>query len=93
MLHPGFERMDVPRDIAAGVTGVATGLLGGAVPIIGAVGGVIMQLVAPGHQELAKYEYITEGVVDGSVALLAYAIFTAAPARPQVAPCRGCTQK
>lgn len=74
-MHPGFGKMDVPRLISAGTTGVATGLLGSSVPIIGLVGGLIVQLVEQEHQGLRKVEYITEGVVDGSIALIGRNLF------------------
>jgi len=67
--------MDVPRNISAAVTGVAAGLLGGAVPIVGITGGIVLQLVAKDTPSLRRYEYPIEGVVDGSVALIARALF------------------
>ena len=69
-IHKG----DLAQNVAAAVTGVTTGLLGGAVPIVGAAGGLVLQLVKPAA--LSPYENVVDGVVDGSVALLARALFS-----------------
>jgi len=74
--------MDIPRNISAAVTGVATGLLGNAVPVVGLTGGIVLQLVARDTPSLRRYEYPIEGVVDGSAALVAKALFTSIQARP-----------
>ena len=63
------------RNVSAGLTGVATGLLGGFIPIIGLAGGVVIQLLEPSVPALRRVEHVNEGVVDGSVALLAHGIF------------------
>jgi len=67
--------MDVPRNISAAVTGVAAGLLGSAVPIVGITGGIVLQLIERDTPSLRRYEYVIEGVVDGSAALIARALF------------------
>ena len=67
--------MDIPRNVAAGATGVAAGLLGNAVPLVGITGGIVLQLVEKNTPSLRRYEYPIEGVVDGSVALIARALF------------------
>ncbi len=66
--------MDIPRNAASGATGVATGLLGNAVPLVGVTGGVILQLVERDVPNVKRFEYWTEGVVDGSIALIARAL-------------------
>lgn len=77
-MHLFDPTMDMPRNISAGVTGVATGLLGGIVPVLGAVGGIVAQLLENDVPTLKRGQYITEGVLDGSVALLARAIVISA---------------
>jgi len=69
-----YWSMDIPRNVASGATGVATGLLGNAVPLVGLTGGVILQLVEKDSPSVKRFEYWTEGVVDGSVALIARAL-------------------
>ncbi len=66
---------DGVRVVSAGVTGVATGLLGGVLPVIGLTGGLILQILAPTNPQLARFEHVTEGVVDGSAALIGLALF------------------
>ena len=65
---------DPPRNITAAVTGVATGLIGTVIPIIGLAGGLVIQLIENDHPQLKQGQYITEGVVDGSAALVAQAL-------------------
>lgn len=64
------------RDLSAAGTGLATALLGGAVPLIGAGGGIVLQVLEPTTPALHRFEHVTEGVVDGSVALLVKGLFS-----------------
>jgi hypothetical protein len=66
---------DGVRIISAATTGVATGLLGGVVPVVGLTGGLLLQLLAPTNPQLQRFERVTEGVVDGSAALIGLALF------------------
>jgi len=60
---------------AAALTGVATSLAGTAVPVIGLVGGLVVQaLVEPTQPAFRRYEEWTQGITDGSAALVAFAI-------------------
>ncbi len=74
MVFDPIHKGDLAQNVAAGVTGVATGLLGGAVPIVGAAVGLTLELVRPAA--MMPYENALDGVVDGSVALIARALFS-----------------
>ena len=67
---------DMPRNVTAAVAGVATGLLGNVAPVVGFAGGLVAQLIEDQNPGLKRVQYITEGVVDGSAALLARALFS-----------------
>lgn len=67
---PYHETGKLHRDLSAAGTGVATALLGGAIPLIGAAGGIVLQILEPTTPALRPFEHVTEGVVDGSLALI-----------------------
>jgi len=62
------------RTVYAVGTGVATGLLGTTVPIIGASVGVILQLIEYTGAPIPRHRNIVDGIVDGSLAILAFQI-------------------
>lgn len=91
-------RPGLVRPAGAGGIGVATGLLGAWVPIVGLVAAIAVEAIKPAWYgrrlalESGSLERVTEGIADGSAALLGQAISrnvltrnTAAHARPLMA--------
>lgn len=63
-----------PRNVSAGLTGVGATLIGPELPLVGVIVGVFFQLVGKRFTGDGAYEHIIDGMVDGSVALLAHNI-------------------
>jgi len=72
--RPTHNSPSMPRTVSAAVTGVATGLLGTVIPVVGLTAGVIITLLEPTNPQLAQFSKVSDGVVDGSAALLARAL-------------------
>jgi len=67
--------VNTPRVASAAVTGVATGIAGSLIPIVALTGGLVMQIAENDVPSFKRLEHVTEGVVDGSVALLTRMLF------------------
>ena len=81
--------MNTTTVASSATTGVATGLLGNVIPIVGLTGGLIMQLAERDVPSFARVDRITEGVVDGSAALLCRSLFRGSRARSLARPMAG----
>lgn len=64
------------RNMTAVGTGVVTGLAGTTIALIGLAVGALVQVLEPTNPQLQKVSNITEGVVDGSAALVGQALFS-----------------
>lgn len=68
-----------PKLVRPGVsalTGAGAGIFGTVVPLVGAAVGLTIQILAPANPRIRRQEHPIDGLVDGSVALLARRLFT-----------------
>ena len=73
---------DLVCNAAAAGTGVATGLVGTLVPLVGLGAGLAMQMFR--FQAGTRYEYAIEGITDGSAALVGRMLAMGSRTYPQV---------
>jgi hypothetical protein len=77
MMAGHYWSMDIPRAAGAAGTGILTGLSNSAIiPLLGLSGGLLIKILEPTNPQLRRGEYYTDGMVDGSAALLSKMIFS-----------------
>ncbi len=62
------------RNVTAGLTGVGSALIGTGLPLVAGAVGLVFQTIERERVQHTPYEHVIEGLVDGSAAVLAYAI-------------------
>ncbi len=73
------------RMLSAGATGVGTALVGTALPLIAITAGILVEALIP-ERVHGTTENIVDGVVDGSAAVLGYALVTGSRTAPLARP-------
>jgi len=68
------EDDDVPRNLTAWTLGIIAGVVGDGMPLVSLAVGVAFEALRPAEMQGTTMEHITDGVVDGSLALLGRAI-------------------